>query len=327
MAGKPNKTAIGIFVLGAISLTFAVILLYSGTKIFTEEYVFITYFDGSVKGLSKGSPVMYRGVQIGSVEDISITVVPSDSTLKIPVVFTIEAAKFGGAEIGKEEDRQSIQKAVGKYGMRAQLRNMNFLTGQLMVALEFSPGKEANYVGISEEYPEIPSVPTSLQQLQQTVENLPLREMIENLNSTVARIDSLLESLEKRQTLQSVEAAVADFQTLVQNIDIQVDPLMANLTKTAGAAENTFAEAAGTLVQARQSIEELQISARDTLDSAQAALARSEEVLQNFTGDSRLVNEMTMTLREFSETARSFRRLTDYLERHPEALLHGKSIR
>ncbi len=327
MAGKPNKTAIGVFVLGAVALTFAVILLYGGTRFFTEEYIFVSYFDGSVKGLDEGSPVMFRGVRIGSVEDISITVVPSDSTLKIPVVFTLEPAKFGGAEVGIEDDRESIQKAVDKYGLRTQLRTMNFLTGKLMVALDFLPGSEAVYVGISEEYPEIPSVPTTLDQLQQTVEDLPLREMIENLNSTVARIDRLLESLENRQTLQNVETAVADFQDLVRNIDTRVDPLMENLTKTAEGADDTFAEVAKTSALARESIEELKASALGSLDSAQTALDMSEQVMQNFTDDSRLVTEMTMTLREFSETARSFRRLTDYLERHPEALLRGKSER
>ena len=327
MSGKPSKTAIGAFVLGAVGLTFAVILFYGGTKFFTKQNFFITYFDGSVKGLNKGSPVMFRGVQIGEVEDISITVVPSGSTLKIPVIFTLEPAKFGGAAIAMEDDPESVKKVIRKYGMRTQLRNLNFLTGQLMVALDFFPEKEADYVGISKKYPEIPSVPTSLEELQQTIESLPLREMVENLNSIVARMDRMLGSLEERQTLKNLEAAVTDFQALVQNIDTRVDPLMENLNKTVGAAENTFSEATETLALAGQSIEELKASAQDTLNSAQAALDRSEKVMQNFTGDSQLVTEMTMALREFSETARSFRRLTDYLERHPEALLRGKSGR
>ena len=269
---------------------------------------------------------MFRGVQIGEVEDISITVVPSGSTLKIPVIFTLEPAKFGGAEIAMEDDPESVKKVIRKYGMRTQLRNLNFLTGQLMVALDFFPEKEADYVGISKKYPEIPSVPTSLEELQQTIESLPLREMVEI--STVSRPnDRMRGSLEERQTLKNLEAAVTDFQALVQNIDTRVDPLMENLNKTVGAAENTFSEATETLALAGQSIEKLRASAQDTLNSAQAALDRSEKVMQNFTGDSQLVTEMTMALREFSETARSFRRLTDYLERHPEALLRGKSGR
>jgi len=325
MAGKPNKTAIGAFILGAVGLSFAMILLYGGGKLFTERYVFITYFDGSVKGLSEGSPVMFRGVKIGSVNDISITVVPSTSGLKIPVTFSLEPAKFEGAELAMKDDPESIQMAIKEYGMRTQLQTMSFLTGQLMVALDFFPDKEANYVGISEEHPEIPSVPTPLEELQRTIETLPFREMIENLNSTLARADGLLKSLENRQTLQSVEAAVLDFQILVKHINAQVDPLMENLTQTAGSAEDTFKEATVTLAQARESIRKLETSAQETLASAQAALNQSEQIIQNYSGDSQLVTEMTMTLREFSETARSFRRLTDYLERHPEALLRGKS--
>jgi len=102
---------------------------------------------------------------------------------------------------------------------------------------------------------------------------------------------------------------------------------MENLTTTARGAADTFNEADTTLALVRESIEELNTSVQDTLDSAQAALTGSEEVMQTFSGDSQLATEMTMTLREFSETARSLRRLSDYLERHPEALLRGKSRR
>lgn len=324
MAVKPNKTAIGAFILGAVGLSFAMILLYGGGKLFTKQYVFITYFDGSVKGLSKGSPVMFRGVKIGSVNDISITVVPSTAGLKIPVTFSLEPERFEGAELAMKDDPESIQKTITEYGMRAQLQTMSFLTGQLMVSLDFFPGQEADYVGVSKEYPEIPSMPTPLEELQRTIENLPFREMIENLNSTLAKADWLLRSLEKRQTLQRVEAAVVDFQNLVKHIDTQIDPLMENLTKTTGAAEDTLTEAAETLTLARESIKKLETSAQETLTSAQSALNQAEQVMRNYSGDSQLATEITKTLREFSETARSLQRLTDYLERHPEALLHGK---
>jgi len=325
MARKPNKTAIGVFVLGAVALVVAAVLAFGAGRFFTKQYVFITYFDGSVKGLSVGSPVMFRGVKIGSVIDISITVDPSGRGLKIPVVFTLEPAKFGGTAAEMQRDPKSMQKAVTEYGLRTQLQSMSFLTGQLMVSLDFFPEKPARFAGLSREYPEIPSVPTSLEELQKTVEHLPFREMVKNLNSTLAGIDRLIKSIDTKDALHNAEATLRDVRTLVRHVDARVGPLMESLTRTAGAAEATLGETRETMAVGRGSIKDFLASAKGTLESAQAALQQSERTLQSYSGDSRLANELNKTLRELSATARSLRQLSDYLERHPESLLRGKA--
>ena len=66
-------------------------------------------------------------------------------------------------------------------------------------------------------------------------------------------------------------------------------------------------------------------STKKTLETAQAALKQSEQTLQSYSGDSRLMVEFNRTLRELNATARSLRRLSDYLERHPESLIRGKA--
>src|SRR6202162_62410 len=62
--------------------------------------------------------------------------------------------------------------------------------------------------------------------------------------------------------------------------------------------------------------------ARTTLVAAQEALASANRSLQP---DSPLSQSTVDTMRELSRTAASFRALADYLERHPEALLRGKT--
>jgi paraquat-inducible protein B len=62
--------------------------------------------------------------------------------------------------------------------------------------------------------------------------------------------------------------------------------------------------------------------ARATLVAAQQALASANRTLQP---DSALAQSTTDTMRELARTAASFRALADYLERHPEALLRGKT--
>lgn len=325
MSTKVNKTAIGAFVLGAIALLVAGVLILGAGKFFTHEFVYITYFDGSVKGLNVGSPVMFRGVKVGSVTDISITADPAKRELKIPVIFTLEPEKFKGTKAEFKRDPKTIQIAVEKMGLRSQLQTQSFVTGQLMVALDFFPDKPANYVGLYKEYPEIPSIPTSLEELAKTIENLPFKEIVENLNHTLVGVDRLVNSVDAKKTTEAIDAAIRDTQVLVQNLNSRIGPVADNIAQAARSADAALVETRETMVTVRSDTQKVLDSAQITLVSAQSALKQSEQTLQAYGEDSRLVTDMNKTLRELSMTTRSLRQLSDYLERHPESLLRGKA--
>lgn len=326
MSQKVNKTAIGAFILGAIVLTVAGVLILGSGKFFTKEHVFITYFAGSVKGLSVGSPVVFRGVKVGSVTDISIIVDPERVELRIPVVFTLDPEKFKGAKVEFQRDAAYIRSAVD-FGLRTQLQTQSFVTGQLMLALDFFPDKPAVYLGWDKtrKYPEIPSIPTPIEELRKTLEGLPLKEIGEKLNETLEGLDELVHSIDAKKTSEALASTVRDVQTLVRNVNAKVDPLVASITKTSGAAEATLVETREAMVAVRGDVKEFVASTKTALESAQAALKQSEQALQVYSPDSPLVTELSKTLRQLSATARSFRNLSDYLERHPESLLRGKT--
>lgn len=324
MGRKPNKTAIGAFVLGAILLSVAALLIFGAGRFFTKEFMFITYFQGSVKGLKVGSPVMFRGVKVGSVTDISIVVDPSVRGVKIPVLFTLEPGKFRGTRAEMQRDPKAVRQVVVEEGLRTQLQSMSILTGQLMVSLDFFPGKPVQFAGLQTKYPEIPSIPTPLEELQKTVENLPFREMVNNLNNMLEGIDRLVQSIDPKETVQSVQAAIRDVRTLVRHVDAKIDPLLVDMARTAGAAESTLGETRETMAVARGSMKEVAQSARGTLESAQASLKQAQETLRSYSADSRVATDLTRTLRDISATARSLRQLADYLERNPESVLRGK---
>jgi paraquat-inducible protein B len=325
MGTKVSKTAIGAFVLGAIALFVAGVLVLGAGKFFTREFTYITFFDGSVKGLNIGSPVTFRGVKIGEVTNISIIADPRKRQLKIPVIFTLEPAKFRGTREEFQRDPKKIREAVVEMGLRTQLQTMSFVTGQLMVSLDFFPDKPARFVGLSKDYQEIPSVPTPFEQLQKSLENLPLREIVKNLNGTLEATEKLVKSIDAKKTMQTIDSAIRDVQVLVQHVNEKIDPLIATFIKTSDAAEVTLNETKETMVAARGNLKELTAKTRDTLDSAQAALKQSEQTLRAYSDDSRVVTELNKTLAELSATSRSIRQLSDYLERHPESLLRGKT--
>jgi len=324
MSTKVNKTAIGVFVLSAIALLIVGVLVLGAGKFFTREHVYITYFDGSVKGLSVGSPVMFRGVKVGAVTDISITVA-GKSSLKIPVVFTLQPSKFKGTAAAFQNDPQTIENAVNELGLRAQLQSQSFVTGQLLIALEFFPDKEPQFVGLSTEYSEIPSVPTPLEELQKTLEDLPFKEIVENLNSTLDGVDRLVNSIDAKKTTRIIESAVKDIQTLAQNVNDKVGPLADSIASAARSADGALVETRETMIAVRGDTKKVLEEAQATLVTAQSALKQSELTLQAYGEDSRTVTDLQKTLRELSATTRSLRQLSDYLERHPESLLRGKA--
>src|SRR4029453_7337171 len=72
MSLRANPTVIGAFVVGAVALLLVALLVWGGTGVFRTKLDYVLFFDSAVTGLTKGSPVMGRGVKIGEVTDIQI---------------------------------------------------------------------------------------------------------------------------------------------------------------------------------------------------------------------------------------------------------------
>ncbi|WP_027716587.1 MlaD family protein [Desulfuromonas sp. TF] len=324
MSKKVSKTAIGAFVLGAVVLLVAGVLVLGAGKFFTREHVFVTYFEGSVKGLNVGSPVMFRGVKVGAVNDITIMADPATGRVTIPVIFSLQPARFKGTRAEFQREPKSIEKAV-EAGLRAQLETQSFVTGQLMVSLDFFPDKPARFVGLVKEYPEVPSIPTPLEELQKTVENLPIKEMVETLNHTLAGVDRLVNDIDAKRTMQSLDAALEETRALMQNLNGRVGTLAESMERAARSADSALVETKKTMVTVSEDIRQTLSEVQTTLDSARSALKNSERTLQTYGEDSPMAGQMYRTMRNLSEVTRSLRQVTDYLERHPEALLRGKA--
>jgi paraquat-inducible protein B len=322
MGRKPNKTMIGIFVTGAIALLVVAVLILGSGRFFKKTYKYVMFFDGSVKGLNIGAPVIFKGVKIGSVTGIHLVIDPEDGTLRIPVLIELEPEKVKGAA-RFQRDPKTIQDSIKK-GLRAQLQMQSFVTGQLMIGLDFFPDKPARYVGLVKEYQEIPTVPTALEQLSSTLQELPLRQIITKLELAIDGVQKLANAPETKESIDSLNQTLKDTRQLVQHINEKIDPMMKSLTKTSDAAHDTLAQAKDTMSALEEKAAELMSTTSDTLKSTQDTLKKAEKTLGTFSEDSRLVYELNRTLRELSAAARSVKLLSEYLERHPEALLKGK---
>ena len=296
MSKQASKTLIGGFVVSAVGLLAAGILVFGSGKFLEKTTTVVMYFEGSVSGLNVGAPVVFRGVKIGNVSDVLLTFDPKTVSIEIPVIVEIEPNRIKRAEEGKRLHPEESLKMLIQRGLRAQLQLQSLITGQLMIELDFHPDKPARFVGKNIKYPEVPTVPSPLQQLSETIEHLPLDELVNKLTSAVEGIDRAINSPEFGESISNFNQALKEAHKLIKDINSQIGPLSSNLESTA--------------------------------KSASAAVAQAEETLKSIEGvlgeDSPVIYQLSTTLEELSAAARSLRVLTDYLERHPESLLRGK---
>ncbi len=337
MAKQTSKTLIGGFVVGAVALIVAGVLVFGSGKFFQERSKYVLFFPGSLKGLSVGAPVLFQGVQVGSVTDISLEASAEDLTLQIPVTIEIHPRKFKVVR-GKRRKRSDPYETLSvlvERGLRAQLQQQSFVTGQLMIGLDFYPDTPIRLVGIDTEYPEVPTIPTPLETLSKTLRDLPLEELVNRVMSAVKGIEKLVNSPDLTGSISSLNLALEGARKLIGNIDNQIEPLATSLDKTIKDYGKLSQEVDKTLTAYRKLAENadhqvnpLISSLHATLKAARLALEQGEKTLASaeytLSEDSTTIYELNNSLKEISAMARSIRQLADYLERHPESLLSGK---
>jgi paraquat-inducible protein B len=322
MSKPANKTVIGIFVVGAIALAVIAILVLGSGKFFKQTLRAVCYFEGSVGGLNIGAPVVFKGVKIGSVADVILHFDRKDLIFTIPVYIEIDPSKMVATGPQPKKGGENLKLLIDR-GMRASLETQSIVTGQMQVGLDFHPEKPAKFTEYRADTktPEIPTIPTPMQELAKKIQNLPIDKIFEKLASALDGIDKLVKSPEIPEAIRSVNLALEDVRKLVKDVDAQVGPLASNLNET-------VKEVRGVVRNVDNRIGPLGASIEGTIKSVEATLTVAQKAIEKIEGtageDSTLVYELNKTLEEVRALARSIRVLSDHLERHPESVLWGK---
>lgn len=326
MSIKASKAVIGAFVLGAVCLMVAGVVVFGSGRLFSHQQKFVMYFDGSVKGLSIGAPVVFRGVKIGSVVDIVLQGDLRDMTFRVPVIAEIDTGRFHLTHV--IPGSADYQKALIGRGLRAQLQTQSLVTGQLVVDFDFRPDKPARFAPDSTGYPQIPTTPSTVDELAKRFEELPLKQLVERANATMGGLERLVNSPDLQNAPRSLNLAVADTRTLLKRIDREVGLLSSDARGAIGAATATIKHADRVLAFDEGAPAEVVKSLNQTLADARKSLHKFDETLdtvQNTVSDERSNYQLRNALKDLGEMSRSLDSLLDYLDRHPEALLRGKA--
>ncbi|MFQ5961875.1 MAG: MlaD family protein [Candidatus Methylomirabilales bacterium] len=333
MGKKANPTVIGGFIVGAIVLVTAGLLIFGSGRLFKTQIGWVSDFEDPVKGLQVGAPVTLRGAKIGQVADIKVVVDPDDNTVRAPVYWEIDPDQLVGrgefaAELqkrvkeGEVKGERPIARYLIKRGLRAQLKLQSFVTGQKFIELDFHPGTAIRLVGVDPTVQEFPTIRSGMAKLTQSIEELPLNEIGDAALSLLEHVDQLMTS-EVKQTIVSAKATVEQYKELGRHIDEEVLPSTAKLverldSQVTPAAQEALTDASKLM---RNIDEQVVPPAHDTLKQAEATLAEAEGAIGK---NSQIRNRLALMLAELTAAARSIRVLAAYLERHPEALIAGK---
>jgi paraquat-inducible protein B len=304
---------VGAFVLSGAALLVVAIMLFAGTHLFSRQHRAVTYFEGSVAGLEVGAPVTFRGVRIGSVTKIGLSISMKDLVSRIPVYIEIDpsAVRLDGAE---GSDPKTVLPRLLAAGLEAQLDMQSLVTGQLRVDLDLLPKAHATYVGGHEEGDEIPSSPSKLQTLEAEIADLPLKQIADNANNTLGsiqritdqlgpRVGPLLDSL--KQTSESAHVTMDAAHMAVAHIDSLATDGRRQLAANGDALKGVLAS-----------------SDRTVRDADALVMSLNEMTAPN----SRMRDDLQSTMRDLAASASSLRNFTHEIERNPSNLIRrGKA--
>ena len=315
MSKPASKTLIGVFVLGALALAVIALVIFGSGKFFERRITYVMYFDGSVKGLNIGSPVVFRGVKIGSVKDIELKADAKDFKVFIPVYVQVEPQKVTVIK-GAPAQGQYIEELINK-GLRAQLEMQSIVTGQLMINVDFFPDKPARFVGLDPKYPEIPTISSPLDEMLKTAQELPLKELFDRLLKSIQGIEKITNSPQMTASLDSLSESLKEARKILTKVDKEIGPMMANLKEMSSSFKTIADKSEGVPA----SVEKTLATAQDALKQAEKTFISVQNLASN---NSVLVYQVDTALEEVSRASRSVRSLSDYLYRHPESLITGK---
>ncbi|MDE3084619.1 MAG: MCE family protein [Verrucomicrobiota bacterium] len=327
---KFSPALVGAFVLGACFLAVVGLLAFGGVSFFSQPQRFVVYFDESIHGLDLGSPVKLRGVRVGRVVDMSVRYDAEKNHAVVAVVCELNRNVITdehGAPIDVS-NRATLQNLID-HGLRAQLGVVGLATGLLFVELNFVdphdyPQPENKVTDVK--YAVVPSLPSAISEYQAS-----LTEILSNLKKIdfagmAVDVKRLLSDAEKQINGADVKGLIVQWReagTAVKELASSPDAkqAFANLNAAIAELRGVLAKLDAQVTPAGENLEATLKEAQTALEHFNAAATGAQHFIeaQSWVGD-----EAARTLAQISEAAEAVRRLADFIERNPNALVVGK---
>jgi paraquat-inducible protein B len=284
MSKQANPTRIGVFIVVAVVIAFAGVLVLGSGRLFEDSTSYILYFESDLTGLDEGAPVLCKGVTVGRVSEVSIVYDHATDTFSTPVVIKTVSSFFVMKHVAQATGESSMANHIQR-GLRARLETGSLITGKAVVSLDYYPDTQPVFRAESDQLlTEIPTVPRALDSIVDRISDLPLREIILDWREGSKGVADFISSGKVQQALDELNTLLASVSSIVGSKELQ--------------------------------------SAMASFDATLKETHKAMQDISKHSGP--MQRELLVAIDEFSDAARSARYLLDYIERHPEALLRGK---
>lgn len=264
------------------------------------------YFHDSIAGLAAGSAVLMYGIQVGLVTDVRLVPNPaSGGTPLVRVGMEVQPERVLGEAASKGLDPLAMAKQLVSRGMRAQLTTVSYITQALAVSLDFVPGapaadvttEEGNVIVLPSQGGGIGNITNALAGFTAKLNSLPLDQISSNLNNLLATLNQTVGSQDMKNSLKSLSSTLASVQELVRHTDQGLTPALNRLPQISEDLQQTMAKA------------------NRVMGSVESGYGKNSDFQSN----------LQRVLDQVGDAARSIRLLADFLDRHPEALVRGRT--
>jgi len=271
---------------------------------FVRRVQMVSYFPGSVGGLAPGAAVTFHGLRVGNVLGTKLEYDVAADTIRTPVRFEIEPARIGNVQGMQARGPVENSKFLVAHGMRAQIKSSNLLTGQSEVAFDFFP--DAAPASLSQEgdlivFPttggDFADIGRSASELLSQLNRMPFEQIGTRVSALLGNANSLVDGPELKTSLQGLASTLQEARTLLAQLDAGAGPAARRLPEIANSLQSTLANANRLLASAST----------------------------GYGDNSKFDRDLSHLLAQLTDAAQSVRVLADLLNRHPEALIRGRT--
>src|SRR4051794_24807936 len=265
----------------------------------------VSYFSGSLRGVSRGSDVTIQGLKIGEVTDVRIMYDHAKKAIVAPVYFEVQPERIVGVGDRVYDSDEKAVAAMLERGLRATLQSTSLITGQQIVALTFTADSPSASLQREGEDFVIPTaegggfaeLSASATELVDKVRTIPFDAIGQNLSGILRSVNDATKGPELKSALASLQTTMASAQDMVKQLDRNVGPASKRLPEISADLQKTLGNANKLIV---------------SLDNG-------------YGNDTKLNRDMNRLMVEFTGAARAIRSLSDMLQRNPEALIKGRA--
>jgi phospholipid/cholesterol/gamma-HCH transport system substrate-binding protein len=320
MPSQRTKLIVGLFLSGGIGLLLVAVIWLGTTRYLEKGRFYVTYFNESVQGLDKDSPVKYRGVPIGRVVEISVA---PDSKL-IKVVLKIESGQTLGPD------------------MVAQLKVVG-ITGAMFVELDQKkPGEpdRSPKLTFPSEYPIVASKPSEIEELLRGVDEImsniksfDMAGISDRVKGNLDKIEMAIVDLDVKGLSKKTQSSLDNFNRILDNQKWDrilasadssaqsLNELLARANTTVERADKVLAQVEGITVESRDKITAALDDFKRAMGNANLVLEKGIVLLNN--SDSTLFSlrqHLLVTAQNMERTSENLNRLSDLLAAQPSQL-------